>query len=306
MAATPLLDATPLATDHSVRGIGAAVGGMLDGFRALPAAERPALVLTHAQPAPAGFRHARVRWPHWPLGHLRVPDPWPAAVGERRLRRGAGGAVIHATQPALIPAGPTVATCYDLIPAAFADEYLAGPGRAAEAAAYRRQLARLRAATLVVAISHETAADLARLGGVDPGRVRVVPLAAPTPVTADGPPLGGDYVLYSGSLEPHKNVRLLLDAIAALPDTAPRGGWCSRARGRRAAWSASRRRPKRGGGGARRLARLGRPQTPGGGGGGGGVPTKGGGGGGGLGGGGGGGGVHTGDNQKRKEVGAKP
>lgn len=234
MAATPLLDATPLATDHSVRGIGAAVGGMLDGFRALPAAERPALVLTHAQAAPAGFRHARVRWPHWPLSRLRLPDPWPAAIGERRLRRGAGTAVIHATQPALIPAGPTVATCYDLIPAAFADEYLAGPGRAAEAAAHRRHLARLRSATLVVAISHETAGDLARLGGVDRGRIRVVPLAAPTPVAPDGPPLGGDYVLYSGSLEPHKNVPLLLDAVAALPDAKPRvrlvltGAWSPR------------------------------------------------------------------------------
>ncbi|MEQ9092786.1 MAG: glycosyltransferase family 1 protein, partial [Miltoncostaeaceae bacterium] len=160
--------------------------------------------------------------------------PWPALAGERRLRTGAGPAtVIHATQPDLVPSGPVVATCYDLIPLRFRDEYLAGPGRLPEALAYRRQMARLRAATLVVAISQETAADLRNLARVDAGRIRVVPLGGPLSAEPTAPhepstrPHSGEsvpegpFALYSGSLEPHKNLTLLVDALAALGDRAP-------------------------------------------------------------------------------------
>lgn len=219
MSATPLFDATPLAGAHGARGIGAAVAGMIEGFAALPVQERPRLILAARQDAPAGFSHTRIRRPPWPaaMGRLRLPDPWPALSGERRLRRGAGGAVIHATAPELIPPGPTVATCYDLIPSAFPGDYLTGPGRAAIAAAHRRQLARLRGADMVVAISRGTADDLVDLAGVDPGRIRVVPLAAPPAVEPVGTGLGGGYVLYSGSLEPHKNLPVLLDAVGRLP-----------------------------------------------------------------------------------------
>ncbi len=221
MAAPALLDATPLAGAHAVRGIGAAVAGMLAGFADLPAVERPRLLLDARQPAPAGFSYTRLCRPVWPgvMGRLRLPDPWPALAGERRVRAGAGDAVFHATQPDLIPPGPTVATCYDLIPAVYRDEYLAGPGRAAQAAAYRRHLARLRQATLVAAISEDTAHDLAGVAGVDPGRIRVVPLAAPPAVAPAGAGLGGTYILCSGSLEPHKNLPLLLDAVGRLPAT---------------------------------------------------------------------------------------
>lgn len=234
MAPPPLLDATPLAGAHALRGIGTAVAGMLAGFAALPAAMRPQVLLAADQAAPAGFRHARLARPRWRAARLRLPDPWPALVGERRLRAGAGPAtVVHATQPDLIPSGPVVATCYDLIPLRFRGDYLAGPGRAPEALAYRRQLARLRAATLVVAISEETAADLRTLARVDAGRIRVVPLGGPLASEPTAPyepstrPQSGEdapegpFALYSGSLEPHKNVALLVDALAALGTRAP-------------------------------------------------------------------------------------
>lgn len=222
MAATPLLDATPLSSAHAVRGIGAALAGLLDGFRALHAHERPALLLTHDQEPPAGFRHTRIRWPHWPLGRLRLPDPWPALTGERRVRRGAGRALVHATQPALVPDGPVVANCYDLIPASFPDEYLAGAGRAAIAANYRRQLRRLEQADLVVVNSRETADDLALHTSISPERVRLVPLAAPPAAQPEGTPPDEPYLLYSGSLEPHKNLPLLIEAVALANRDDPR------------------------------------------------------------------------------------
>ncbi|MFP5451200.1 MAG: glycosyltransferase family 4 protein, partial [Thermoleophilia bacterium] len=191
-------------------------------FRSLHVDERPALLLTGHQEVPAGFRHARIRWPRWPLGRLRLPDPWPALVGERRVRRGAGRALVHATHLDLIPPGPTVATCHDLIPLAFPDEYLSGAARGAERAAYHRQLRRLRAADMIVAVSHETADDLRNLLGVPAERIRVVGWGAPVPSEPPAGAAGAAYVLYSGSLEPHKNLPILIEAIALARRHDPR------------------------------------------------------------------------------------
>lgn len=213
MPAPALLDATPLHGPHATRGIGAAVRGMLSGLATLAPADRPRLLLRRGQPVPEGFAAEEVDWPAWPLH--RLPDPWPLARGERAVRRLADGDAFHAVQPALIPPGRTVVTCHDLIPLAFRAEYLGGPGRAPEAAAYRRFLRRLRQARLVLTPSAETAEDAVRLAGVDPGRVRVVPWAAPPPVAPEGAAPEGPYVLYAGAVEPHKNAGLAVEAIAA-------------------------------------------------------------------------------------------
>jgi glycosyltransferase involved in cell wall biosynthesis len=207
-----LLDATPLSDGHSARGIGTALRGVVGALGALPPGERPALLVRRGQAVPDGFDARAVAWPRWPLH--RLPDPWPAAVGERLARRLAAGALFHAVQPALVPAGRTVVTCHDLIPACFPGEYLAGPGRAAQALAYRRYLRRLAAARLVLAPSAETGGDVARLAGVDPARVRVVPWGAPEPVPPQGEPPDGPYVLYAGAIEPHKNAATAVEAIA--------------------------------------------------------------------------------------------
>lgn len=233
MTPPALLDATPLASGHSARGIGAAVRGMLSGLEALAPDDRPRLLVRSGQVVPEGFAAIEVRWPAWRLH--RVPDPWPVVVGERAARRAANGAVFHAVQPSLVPSGRTVVTCYDLIPAAFAAEYLAGAGRAGERAAYRHFLHRLRGAPVVVVPSRETAGDAVRLAGVDPARLRVVPLAVPEPAEPEGDVPDGPYVLYSGAVEPHKNAGLALEAIA-LADAGVRlvmvGPWSSRRAGR--------------------------------------------------------------------------
>ena len=212
MPASVLLDATPLSDGHSARGIGTAVRGVVGALAALAPGERPTLLVRRGQEVPAGFAAREVAWPRWPLH--RLPDPWPVAIGERAARRLADGALFHAVQPALVPGGRTVVTCHDLVPACFADEYLAGPGRAAQAVAYRRYLRRLGAARLVLAPSAETAADLARLTRVDPSRVRVVPWGAPAPVAPQGAAPEGRYVLYAGAIEPHKNAATAVEAIA--------------------------------------------------------------------------------------------
>jgi glycosyltransferase involved in cell wall biosynthesis len=229
MPVPALLDATPLSDGHSARGIGTAVRGMIGALAARPAGERPALLVRRGQRAPAGFLAREVAWPRWPLH--RVPDPWPAAVGERLARRLADGGVFHAVQPALVPAGRTVVTCHDLIPACFPDEYLAGAGRAGQALAYRRFLRRLRQARLVLTPSAETAGDVAAIGGVDPARVRVVPWGVPAVAAPEGGPLEGRYVLYSGAIEPHKNAATAVEAIArAAPGVglAMAGPWSAR------------------------------------------------------------------------------
>lgn len=224
-----LLDATPLSDGHAVRGIGTAVRGIIRALAGLPEHERPALLVRRHQEVPLGFTARGVNWPRWPLH--RVPDPWPAAIGERTARRLAAGAVFHAVQPALLPAGRTVATCHDLIPAAFARDYLSGPGRAPQAIAYRRYLRRLAEARLVLAPSAETASDVVRLAGIDPARVRVVPWGVPELAVPEGEPLEGTYVLYAGAIEPHKNAAIVLEAIARAEcgvDLVMAGPWSAR------------------------------------------------------------------------------
>ena len=153
-----------------------------------------------------------MRWPRWPL--YRLPDPWPWSVGERVARRAAGDGVFHAQQPALVPRGRTVVTCFDLIPACF-PEYLSGAGPGARGRwPTVTSCAGCGEARLVLTPSHETAADATRLAGVDPGRIRVVPLAAPAPAAPVGAPPEGPYVLFTGAIEPHKNAGLAVEAIA--------------------------------------------------------------------------------------------
>jgi glycosyltransferase involved in cell wall biosynthesis len=228
MTPPALLDATPLAGGHAARGIGTAVRGLIGGLAALPDEERPVLLVHHSQEVPHGFAARRVRWPAWPLH--RVPDPWPVALGERAARRLAGGGVFHAVQPALMPPGPAVVTCHDLIPSFF-PEYLAGAGRSGQALAYRHFLHRLAGARLVLTPSQETAGDVVDRVGVDPGRVRVVPWGPPEAATPVGPVPEGPYVLYSGAIEPHKNAALAVEAIARVPPgvrLVMTGAWSAR------------------------------------------------------------------------------
>lgn len=210
-----LLDATPLAEGHSRRGIGTTVAGLLSGLRALPPDQRPALLARRGQGVPEGFRVRRVSWRS--AGLPRIPDVGPRRAGVRAARR-REERVFHATRHELIPDGPgVVATCHDLIPAVFPSQYLSGPGRIAERAAYRHFLRRLRRAELIVVPSQETADDVAERLDVHRSRLRVVPHGTPPSALPEGERPDGPYLLYTGALDPHKNAGLAIDVLAALP-----------------------------------------------------------------------------------------
>ena len=221
-----LFDATPLARGHAGRGIGAATRELVAALAKLLAQEeRPTLLVSAGQPAPPGFATRTVRWPRWPTHHL--PDPWPALRLESGLRRDALR-LFHATQPELTPDGrrvPVMATCYDLIPL-----HYPSPNPVVRAA-YRRYLGRLRRATRLTAISRATADALTADLGIPPERVTVAPLGVPSAPAPAGVTPTGPYVLFAGSIEPHKNPRLVIDAIARSPEgirLVMSGGWSTR------------------------------------------------------------------------------
>jgi glycosyltransferase involved in cell wall biosynthesis len=119
-------------------------------------------------------------------------------------------------------------TLYDLIPQVFPEIYLAAPRTRLW---YRTRLQLVRRADRVLAISQTTATDAIRLLGLAPERVTVVGAAPGTrftrPVSADAafadvreafPSLSRGFVLYTGGIEPRKNIDRLLEAYAGLAE----------------------------------------------------------------------------------------
>jgi glycosyltransferase involved in cell wall biosynthesis len=166
---------------------------------------------------PAGrVREVPVRAGKYGLGeHLAVP----------RAAHRAGADLLHEphyTLP-LFWRGPAVVTIHDLIHLRFPRFFPPGVPH------YARAVAGLavRRARLVITDSAHTKADVVELLGADPGRVRVIPLGV-SPVLARRAPdevaacrkdrsLPAGYLLYVGARKPHKNLPLLLEALARMP-----------------------------------------------------------------------------------------
>ncbi len=216
-----LLDATPLARGHGQRGIGTALRDLLDH---LPHTRRPALLTLPRQEIPAGFGRRDFRWPKWPMH--RIPDPWPSLKLHDALLADPPD-LFHATQPELTPDPhlvPTVITCYDLIP-------LHQPMRNPfQRFAYGTYLQRLTRAPHIITISEAVRDDLAAQLGIPESRVHVVRLGPPRMYPAAGPTPPMPYVLYSNSIEPHKNPALIVEAFAHVRgvDLVMTGPWSRR------------------------------------------------------------------------------
>jgi glycosyltransferase involved in cell wall biosynthesis len=80
----------------------------------------------------------------------------------------------------------------------------------------------VRAAHAVITDDDATVADLERFFGVDPRRVRVIPLGCDDPPDDVRPrPWARPYVLYVGNRRPHKNLATLVAAWSQLPAERP-------------------------------------------------------------------------------------
>ena len=168
MSGRLLLDGRALQGDSAVRGIGTYVRGLLGGLAELGVGADIDLLVRRGRAAPAE------------VGRLGLGGTTPVRVVKRRLQplldpllimpalRGHG--LYHAVEWAqpLRARVAVVVTVHDLIPFLFPHWY---PWMRRERLLALRQL---RSADAVVAVSANTAADVVRLGRVDPARVSVV------------------------------------------------------------------------------------------------------------------------------------
>ena len=150
---------------------------------------------------------ARVYHVGSPFEYIPIDRLWPRAVRSSGLR--------------------LAVTLYDLIPELFPEVYLTDAGVLSW---YKTRLGLVRRADRVLAISQATANDAIERLGLAPERVVVVGAgvsdqfrppsdrgAAQAALGAALPQIHPDYVLYTGGIEPRKNIDRLLEAYAGLP-----------------------------------------------------------------------------------------
>jgi len=217
-----LIDGRPLQGDSATRGIGTYLRGLLGGMAEIGVDGRIALLLSRGAPPPTALSS---------LGLEAVPevarlerraqvlaDPWLVASALRRRPP----LIYHAVeygQPRRARV-PVVVTVHDLIPFLL-------PGYSWRSRLLRRSgLHLLRRADAVITPSRATAADCARIGGVDPGRIHVIPHGLSTefrPAPAevvDGLRrrlrLTRPYLLGVGTFEPRKGLRHLVEVTRRL------------------------------------------------------------------------------------------
>jgi len=200
-------------------GIGTYIRGLIGAVAARPRGhELVALVAPedHGHRAwPPSVREAPVR-----AGKYGVREHWAIPGAARR----AGVQLLHAPHYTLPLGwnGAAVVTIHDLIHVRFASFFAPG------AALYARTLAGLAAhrARAVIANSSHTARDVVELLRLSPARVHVIPLGLTPglrrPTTEEAEQfrrtrsLPAEFVLYVGARKGHKNLALLLEAVARI------------------------------------------------------------------------------------------
>jgi glycosyltransferase involved in cell wall biosynthesis len=170
-----LLEGRALQDFSSTRGIGTYLGGLLDGMAELGADDRFDLLLRRGPRPEIGTRWRVGFGPTVPVLKRRLqPVVDPLLLTAALLRHRA--ALYHSVewgQP-LAARMPVVLTVHDVVPFVFPDDYKW----------MRREripaLRLARRADALITDSAVTAADLIRLGGVDPARITVVHLGVDT------------------------------------------------------------------------------------------------------------------------------
>ena len=205
---------------HRVPG-GTAVAaiGMARGLKELGSVELIGVAAAHRNPAPSAWTPP-IEVKHLPLPRPALYESW------HRLRRpsveSATGdvSVVHATTMAMPPrTAPVVMTVHDL---AFLHEPDHFTNRGMRFFRRGLELA-LQEADQVVCPSEATRRDCEK-AGFEPAKLSVIPLGVePRPVTDQDIAavrhrydLPGDYVLWTGTIEPRKNLPRLLDAFRSV------------------------------------------------------------------------------------------
>ena len=156
------------------------------------------------------------RWPVRVLNFAWHRAGWPAveAVTGERFD------VVHSMTPLLIPSreAAQVITIADL-------SFLTDPTWARDE--IRRDYpalihAHARRADAIVVMSEHVGGEVRRVIGADAKKIAVVPAGAPDWTPRATAPANG-YVLFVGTLEPRKNVGVLLDAFESLSRRSPKG-----------------------------------------------------------------------------------
>jgi glycosyltransferase involved in cell wall biosynthesis len=230
------VDACPTENPNRLRGIGSVAREVLAAMPALSGARGVELsYVRRRRMASSSLPWYPRSWPY-ELSSLELPffyrfAPWlqPAdtALALPRDVAASRADVFLATDPqavALSSAFATVAVLYDILPLLMPEMYLSGPLRPAKTWRYQRQLARMRRADRLVAISQATKDDAVRLAGFDAARITVVPLAVDRDAfPAADPAAAGAYVarrfavtrpylLFVGASDPRKNLDGLIVA----------------------------------------------------------------------------------------------
>lgn len=141
------------------------------------------------------------------------------------------GDVVHVADQALghfvdaVPGAPTITTCHDLMPLLLEGHYRGRFEAWFDSTLLRRSIEGMLRSTRIIAVSANTARDVACHLGADPRRVIVVPnMVAPEYRVCEGagpwlkargihlPP--GPRILSVGHTRPYKNLELLLAALA--------------------------------------------------------------------------------------------
>lgn len=216
------LDVTPLRGDHSIRGIGRYVRGIVDALLYTQAdwcLEHLGLLAVSGQDVPLG---ARAIWRSRRTSFRAQDIGWLIATATDHVTvRGRGVDIWHETDPAnplgAAGSGRALVTAYDLIP--LLEPAVMRRIRRHRRLPYRLHLRRLQSARSVVAISQATAADVHSILGVPKGRIRVVYPAVQALASmggSSGPQAEAEpSLVFVGVPDPHKRAELAIEALAA-------------------------------------------------------------------------------------------
>ena len=236
-----LLHAAGLFHPHRVRGVGRYVSGLIKGFESVlkndSEIELHCLKQIRGIKAngffPLPYPTIQNRRPSYPS--IRLQWLWNNLLLTREVAK-TESLLFHSTDYNGIPISrkfKTIATLYDFIPLSFSETYLKNKPLDIRLG-YKNMLKRYQKADHIISISEATKKDAVKFLGISEDKITAVPLAFDKKLfypVEDSEVikkiktkynLPERYFLYSGSLEPHKNIERILKAYKSLSNLPER------------------------------------------------------------------------------------